>query len=134
MDRRRDARRLHGARRRDDAAAAGPRGAARRGRLEAGRRCCRSTTRSPPTISRPARAPAGVEVRPGDVLLVRTGYATCWNDEATYLDAAGVAKSGTLWAAEQGVVAVGADNMAWDVADERDPDTDMTLFGHVHLL
>jgi kynurenine formamidase len=76
-----------------------------------------------------------VEVRVGDVLLVRTGYGALWRgDEATYLDAAGVSKSGTLWAAERGVGAVGADNMAWDVPDERDPETGATLFAHVYLL
>ena len=80
-------------------------------------------------------AEQGVEVRAGDVLLVRTGYGALWRgDEQTYLDAAGVSKSGTLWAAEHGVAAVGADNMAWDVPDERDPDTGATLFAHVHLL
>ena len=77
---------------------------------------------------------ADVEVRSGDVLLVRTGYATCWNDQATYLNAAGVSKSANVWVADKGVVAVGADNMAWDAMTERDPDTNMTLFGHVHLL
>ena len=77
----------------------------------------------------------GVEVRAGDVLLVRTGYGALWHgDERTYLDAAGVGKSGTLWAAERGVVAVGADNMAWDAPDEHDPDTGATLFAHVYLL
>jgi kynurenine formamidase len=75
-----------------------------------------------------------VEVRAGDVLLVRTGFATLWDREADYLQAAGVAKSGSLWAAERGVVAVGADNMAWDVPDERDPESGATLFGHYHLL
>jgi kynurenine formamidase len=79
-------------------------------------------------------AAEGVEVRSGDVLLVRTGYATLWCDEAAYLQAAGVAKSGTLWAAERGVAAVGADNMAWDVPDERDPETGATLFAHFYLL
>src|SRR6185295_16232043 len=69
-----------------------------------------------------------------DVLLVRTGYATCWTDEATYLNAAGVSKSGSIWAAGKRVAAVGADNMAWDSMAERDPDTKMMLFGHVHLL
>src|SRR5439155_8423647 len=58
-------------------------------------------------------AAQGVEVRPGDVLLVRTGSGAKWNDEEEYLRAAGVSKSGTLWAAEHGVSAVGADNMAW---------------------
>jgi kynurenine formamidase len=76
----------------------------------------------------------GSEVRSGDVLLVRTGFAILWHDEAAYLDAAGVAKSGSLWAAEHGVIAVGADNMAWDVPGERDPDTGATLFAHVCLL
>jgi kynurenine formamidase len=79
-------------------------------------------------------AAQNVTVESGDVLLVRTGYAPLWRDEEAYLDAAGVAKSGTLWAAERGVVAVGADNMAWDVPGERDPDTGATLFGHVYLL
>ena len=73
-------------------------------------------------------------MRSGDVLLVRTGYAPLWQDEKTYLDAAGVSKSGTLWAADKGVVAVGADNMAWDVPDERDPETGATLFAHFYLL
>jgi kynurenine formamidase len=80
-------------------------------------------------------AAQGTEVRKDDVLLVRTGYGALWGGaEQVYLDAAGVGKSGTLWAAERGVAAVGADNMAWDVPDERDPDTGATLFAHVHLL
>jgi len=80
-----------------------------------------------------ARA-AGVAVQPGDVLLVRTGYGTCWNEEETYLTAAGVSKSGNIWVADKRVTAVGADNMAWDSMQERDPDTNMMLFGHAHLL
>jgi kynurenine formamidase len=77
----------------------------------------------------------GVEVQKGDVLLVRTGYGALWEgEEQDYLNAAGVNKTGTLWAAERGVVAVGADNMAWDVPDERDPETGATLFAHVYLL
>jgi kynurenine formamidase len=79
-------------------------------------------------------AAEGVEVGGGDVLLVRTGYGSLWGDEGAYLAAAGVAKSGSLWAAERGVAAVGADNMTWDVPGERDPQTGATLFGHVYLL
>jgi kynurenine formamidase len=79
-------------------------------------------------------AAQGVEVATGDVLLVRTGYGAIWSDEAQYLAAAGVAKSGTLWAADHGVIAVGADNMSWDVPGERDPETGATLFAHVYLL
>jgi kynurenine formamidase len=77
---------------------------------------------------------ANVTVKPDDVLLVRTGYATTWEDESTYLNAAGVSKSGNIWAADRKVVAVGADNMAWDNMLERDPETKMALFGHAHLL
>ncbi len=79
-------------------------------------------------------ADQGVEVQAGDVLLVRTGYGANWNEENEYLQAAGIAKSGSLWAAERGVVAVGADNMSWDVVGDRDPETGATLFGHVYLL
>jgi len=79
-------------------------------------------------------AAAAVEVRTGDVLLVRTGYGACWDNEEVYLQAAGISKSGSLWAAERGVAVVGADNMTWDVPGERDPETGATLFGHVYLL
>jgi kynurenine formamidase len=75
-----------------------------------------------------------VMIEKGDVLLVRTGFDTLWNDETAYLQAAGVGKSGTLWAAERGVVAVGADNMAWDTPKDVDPETGATLFAHIHLL
>jgi kynurenine formamidase len=76
----------------------------------------------------------GVAVRAGDVLLVRTGFASRWTDEAAYLEAAGVSRSGNEWAADHRVRAVGADNMAWDCMAEKDPATNMMLFGHVHLL
>lgn len=75
-----------------------------------------------------------VEVQKGDVLLVRTGYGTVWNNEDEFLQAAGINKSGTLWAAQRQVVAVGADTMSWDVLDERDPETGATLFAHLYLL
>ena len=74
------------------------------------------------------------EVRAGDTLLVRTGFGSIWQAEAAYLRAAGMHKSATLWAAERGVVCVGADNMTWDHPVERDPETGATLFAHVYLL
>jgi kynurenine formamidase len=100
----------------------------------------KKTERLPPKYSigadelKACAVAAGVEPQRGDVLLVRTGFGRLWNDEAAYLQAAGVGKSGTLWAAERGVAAVGADNMAWDAPDERDPETGATLFAHVYLL
>jgi len=79
-------------------------------------------------------AAQGVTVNPGDVLLVRTGFGSTWSNEEEFLKAAGVGKSGTLWAAARGVRAVGADNMAWDAPDDIDPDTGATLFAHCYLL
>ena len=83
-----------------------------------------------------AAARAGWRRRAAAATCCWCGPATrrCGTDEQTYLNAAGVSKSGNIWAADQQVVAVGADNMAWDNMVERDPDTKMALFGHVHLL
>jgi kynurenine formamidase len=98
------------------------------------------TPRLPPQYSITAgdlessAAAQGITVQAGDVLLVRTGFGALWNDEPAYLQAAGVGRSATLWAAEQGVVAVGADNISWDVPSERDPVTGTTLFAHAYLL
>ena len=77
---------------------------------------------------------AGVTVRPGDALIVRTGYGKVWGDEARYLAAAGISREGSEWAAEQKVRCVGCDNMTWDETEERDPETGGALFGHLHLL
>jgi kynurenine formamidase len=70
----------------------------------------------------------------GNVLLVRTGFAQLWDDQEAYLEAAGAAKEASLWAAEKGVYAVGADNMAWDVPGVVDPETGVQLFAHFYLL
>ncbi|MBI5879264.1 MAG: cyclase family protein [Chloroflexi bacterium] len=75
----------------------------------------------------------GVSVARGDVLLVRVGNARRWGDEPAYLASAGMARDASLWAAERGVVAVGADNMAWDVIGARDPEVGL-LPGHLELL
>jgi kynurenine formamidase len=69
----------------------------------------------------------------GNVLLVRLGNARNWGDEAKFLASAGMARDASLWAAECGVMAVGADNMAWDVIGHRDPDVGL-LPGHLELL
>lgn len=75
-----------------------------------------------------------VAVRPGDVLLVRTGGGRYWEDEARYMQAPGIAKDGTIWVGEQKVYAVGADNITWDVPGLEDPETRMTNYSHVHLI
>jgi len=94
----------------------------------------------PPRYSIPAEELAAcaqaqrVEVRPGDVLLVRTGYGALWSQESAYLEAAGVAKPGSIWAGERGILAAGIDNMSWDAPGERDPESGSLLFAHVYLL
>jgi kynurenine formamidase len=81
-----------------------------------------------------AAAFAAVEVRAGDVVLVRTGFGAMWAEPAEYLRAAGVSGEGSRWLAERKVKAVGADNVAWDVVGPTDPELGVTLPGHVLLL
>ena len=81
-----------------------------------------------------ARDRAGVEIRPGDVALVRTGYGRHWDDASRYLEAPGISAEASGWLGNQGVFAVGADNVAWDLPERVDPATGTTLPGHVLLL
>jgi kynurenine formamidase len=75
----------------------------------------------------------GVAVEPGDVVLVRTGNARHWGDTERYLAGPGMDGDASRWLGELGVVAVGADNMAWDVIGRPDPELGM-LPGHLLLL
>jgi kynurenine formamidase len=77
---------------------------------------------------------AGVEIREGDVVLVRTGYGALWSEPAEYLRGAGVSSAGSSWLIDKKVSAVGADNMAWDVIGPTDPELGVTLPGHILLL
>jgi len=77
---------------------------------------------------------AKVEFRPGDVVLVRTGYGALWADPAAYLAAPGVSAAGSSWLIEKKVRAVGADNVAWDALGPADPELGVTLPGHLLLL
>jgi kynurenine formamidase len=79
-------------------------------------------------------AGASVEIREGDVVLVRTGYGALWSQPEQYLRAAGVSGAASRWLAELKVKAVGADNIAWDVLGPTDPELGVTLPGHVLLL
>ncbi len=79
------------------------------------------------------RAARGLEIRPGDVVLVRTGAGALWEDRAAYEAAGGVDASGSLWLAERRPLAVGADNHAWDVPGAVDPELG-SLPGHTLLI
>ena len=75
-----------------------------------------------------------VEIRAGDVVLVRTGYGALWDRPREYLKSAGVSAAGSRWLAGLGLKAVGADNMAFDTTDSFDAELGTTLPGHVLLL
>src|SRR3954470_14640636 len=69
-----------------------------------------------------ARAAAGVELRPGDVVLVRLGSGALWADRDAYMRAGGLSADASRWLAARRPFAVGADNVAWDLMDEHDPE------------
>jgi kynurenine formamidase len=75
-----------------------------------------------------------VSVEPGNIVLVRTGNARYWGDPDRYLAGPGMAASASYWLAERRVLAVGADNMAWDAPGLRDPELGCLLPGHLILL
>jgi kynurenine formamidase len=65
----------------------------------------------------------GVEVRPGDVVLIRSGYLAHWPDQAA-LDrhkTAGPDISAARWLLERGAVAVGSDTETFEVQPAPDP-------------
>lgn len=65
-----------------------------------------------------AEARAGVQVRRGDVALVRTGWARHFDDPATYLGQSdgvpGATPDAGQWLADAGVVTTGADTTAYE--------------------
>jgi kynurenine formamidase len=64
-----------------------------------------------------ACAAQGVEIRAGDVVLVRTGYLQLWFERQgdTGFEQAGIGLDAAEWLAERDVVAVGSDNAAVEV-------------------
>jgi kynurenine formamidase len=75
-----------------------------------------------------------LEITPGNVILVNTGTAHCWNDETRYLAGAGIHGDASRWVASLHPVAVGADNMAWDVLGLMDEALGCTLPAHILFL
>lgn len=90
-----------------------------------------------PELLEEARTAAGVEIQPGNVVLLRTGWARMWEDARGYLTGGqesttvcgpGPAMAGARWLSKHRLFAVGADTIAF----ERVPDASMPV--HVHLL
>ncbi len=72
-----------------------------------------------------------VEIRRGDVVLLRTGWAVYWNDPAKFISQVrgpGPALAGAQWLSAREVFAAGSDTVAF----EKVPDAAMPV--HVHLL
>lgn len=70
-------------------------------------------------------------IAPGDVVLLRTGWAQYWSDPAQYIRQVrgpGPELAGAEWLSSQGVFAVGSDTIAF----ERVPAANMPV--HLHLL
>jgi kynurenine formamidase len=73
----------------------------------------------------------GVEIRAGDVVLLRTGWATYFDDPAKFIaevHGPGPGISGARWLSARGIYAAGSDTVAF----EKVPDPSMPV--HVHLL
>jgi kynurenine formamidase len=76
-------------------------------------------------------AAQGLAIRPGDVVLVRTGWAVYWDDAARFIREVrgpGPGLAGAQWLSARGVFAAGSDTVAF----EKVPDPSMPV--HVHLL
>ena len=85
---------------------------------------------APAHLESAARA-QNVEVRPGDVVLLRTGWAAYWRDPARFIAQVrgpGPALDGARWLSAHGIFAAGSDTVAF----EKVPDASMPV--HVHLL
>lgn len=90
-----------------------------------------------PALLEETRKAAGVEIRAGDVVLLRTGWAVYWEDAARYLTGGlesttvcepGPALEGARWLSAHGIYSAGSDTIAF----EKVPDASMPV--HVHLL
>ncbi len=78
-----------------------------------------------------AAAAAQVEIRPGDVVLLRTGWARFWDNAARFIaqvHGPGPGIAGARWLSKRGIFAAGSDTVAF----EKVPDSNMPV--HVHLL
>lgn len=75
----------------------------------------------------------GLELRPADIVMVRTGRMRYWPDPTTYLPREpGLTREGARYLAEAGAALIGSDNIAVEQLPSEDPDNWMTV--HTFLL
>lgn len=80
-----------------------------------------------------ALARQGTEIRPGDVVLVRTGRMTVWPDPDAFMtDEPGLNREGAEFLAKSGAMVVGADNLALEQMPSADPENWVPV--HTYLL
>ncbi|MEM7444611.1 MAG: cyclase family protein [Pseudomonadota bacterium] len=75
-----------------------------------------------------------VTIGEGSVALVNLGNSRFWHDEARYVDGPGMSPSASEWMVDKGVMAVGADNMGWDLIPGWDEALGCNGPGHILLL
>jgi kynurenine formamidase len=76
----------------------------------------------------------GTDIDEGDVVLIRTGNDTFWSEPERYLNGPGISGEASEWLADYKVLAVGADNVAWDLPGFVDERLQVSLPGHAVLL
>jgi len=75
-----------------------------------------------------------IEIREGDVVLIRTGHGQLWmKDNATFAAGEpGIGMNAARWLADRKIVMVGSDTWATEVVPPEDPDRPFPV--HLHLL
>ena len=79
------------------------------------------------------RAAEGLEIRPGDVILIRTGAGALWEDPEAFMAAGGIDASGSRWCAERGRWRSARTTSPGTCPGAEDPELG-TLPGHLLLL
>lgn len=64
----------------------------------------------------------GVNIEEGDCVLLRTGNGRHFHDPESYLSGPGIGGDAAIWLAERRPFLCGADNVAFDLPDNADPD------------
>jgi kynurenine formamidase len=73
----------------------------------------------------------GVEIRAGDIVLVRTGWGKLWNDPRAYINGVkspGPNEEGARWLSAKGIWAGGSDTIAFEFSPAR------SMPVHIHFL
>jgi kynurenine formamidase len=75
----------------------------------------------------------GIELRPGDVVMIRTGRMRAWPDPGAYMtNPPGLDRAGAEFLAKGGAITIGADNHCLEQAPSADPENWQVV--HTYLL